>query len=230
MKVTKGQILKLGRRIGVDFTKVPFSEFVLGIKEESRQGNLLAAAKTAQSHLEDSPLYYTNLKNRDSENWIYLPSEVYIKRLPQLDTGKLKAWAVDGEFIRNHIFLDFTSGGNPARYKFVPKGEGWVDHILDYNEQAHTMKHESSEFNDMATGMSYSVAHDRANVKEGKLRNGTIDTGKQYDLARTFYRPSRIEKSEISKTEITKGGIPISKIIYKKHKPRKQYQPSLSKA
>ncbi len=229
MKLTKGQILSLGKKIGVDFAEVPLSEFLLGIKKEIKAGNLLDAAKEAQAHLKGNSLYYTQQVNRNSENWTYIPPEVYVKRLPQLDTGKLKAYTVDGNFVLNYIFQDYTQGGNPERYKFVPEGQIWIDNVLDHEEQSHTMKHEASEYNDMLSGMSYSDAHDKANLKEGILRHGTINVGKQYDLARDFYRPAQIKRNEIQRNEITRSGIPLNKIAHKRIKHQRQYHTSLAK-
>lgn len=206
-KLSREQLLNLGRKVGVDFKKIPLSEFTIGLEDEAEHkdvtgGDLTATARIAHAHLKDNPIYYTHYKNRLSkENWTYVPPEVYIKRLPQYDKGKFKAWAVDGEFIRNFIFLDFTQGGNPARYKYVKSNELWVDHILDADEQSKTINHEHDEFQDMLAGLSYSDAHDRANVKEGKLRNGTVDTTKQYDLARHYYRPEK-HMHKIKITEI----------------------------
>jgi hypothetical protein len=84
------------------------------------------------------------------------------------------AWIVDGTFVRDTIFIDFTEGGNPERYDFIPKGEIWIDNANEA-EAGFILLHELHESALMAGGMSYDKAHDAANVKESEARD---DPGK----------------------------------------------------
>lgn len=71
--VTKQEALHLGRRLKVDFTKIPFAQFRKGIDHEAEHDkggaldvlpgrrNLLGRAKIALAHLQEYPDYYTRL-------------------------------------------------------------------------------------------------------------------------------------------------------------------------
>jgi hypothetical protein len=95
----------------------------------------------------------------------------------------LAIYLVDGEKVRDSIDVDFTMGGNEARYSYVPPGEIWIDnadHVLD---RTATALHELIERDLMLHhGMSYDFAHDAANARERVFRR---------DLERR--RPSRFD-------------------------------------
>lgn len=81
-----------------------------------------------------------------------------------------KIYAVDAETIRNGPDIDFTTGGNPSRYRYVPPGEVWIENTLSPTDMAPTIVHELVEAKLMRGGMSYDDAHDRANAYEKTLR------------------------------------------------------------
>jgi len=60
-----------------------------------------------------------------------------------------KIFLVDGEKIRDNIFIDFVEGGNPARYSFIPKNEIWIEYIFSKEDIAATILHEYLECNYM---------------------------------------------------------------------------------
>jgi hypothetical protein len=92
----------------------------------------------------------------------------YIRPICKL--GAWAVWIVDGAYIRNNIFIDFTAGGNPERFGFIPAGEIWIDKDNEA-ELAFIQLHEMVEARLMADGMSYEKAHEAANVKESEARD-----------------------------------------------------------
>jgi len=82
----------------------------------------------------------------------------------------MSVWSVDGAAVRSELDLDFTIGGNPARYLYVPNGEIWVESWLSPVDAAATMVHEWTETRAMHLGETYSKAHDRADRAESAFR------------------------------------------------------------
>lgn len=91
---------------------------------------------------------------------------------------------VDAAAVRDWVDVDFTNGGNPSRYAYVPLNEVWVDvanmtaHPLDGMQIA---LHEVCEAILMEKdGLPYDAAHDAANVAERaareQFRNGEAAT------------------------------------------------------
>lgn len=84
---------------------------------------------------------------------------------------ELKVVLVDGEAIRKNVDVDFTMGGNPSRYAYVPTGELWVEKSLSLADMISTMVHESVEHRLMKNRqMSYNDAHGAANQMDADLR------------------------------------------------------------
>ena len=95
----------------------------------------------------------------------------------------MEIWVANGEFIRNNVYVDFTNGGNPGRYAFVPESEIWVE-ARTPNDFAATCVHEFVEcFNMIRKKKSYDEAHEIANRFERIVRNAVKD--KKIEL-RTF--------------------------------------------
>lgn len=85
-------------------------------------------------------------------------------------------WAVDGEMVRNEIDIDFTTGGNPSRYRYVPNNEIWVESTLKLNDFAAVVMHETFEYILMRYyKLSYDDAHDKSNIFEWKIRQTIKD-------------------------------------------------------
>ena len=79
-------------------------------------------------------------------------------------------WAVDGDFVRNNVHVDFCVGGNAARYRYVPEWEFWLD-VEKPDDRAATLAHELTETLLMRwKGLSYDTAHDMANTVEVPFR------------------------------------------------------------
>lgn len=97
-----------------------------------------------------------------------------LKRIHQEKLGTYKGytfWLVDGELIRDEVFLDFTEGGNPATYRFVPEHEVWIEKDMDSRGILPTMLHEYLEMCKMKDeGWTYDKAHTYASGIERDVR------------------------------------------------------------
>ena len=89
----------------------------------------------------------------------------------------VNVYLVDGTFVRDKIYDDFTEGGNDAAYPdFVPVNEIWIDGNMCLKDIEATIVHETTERTAMLTDdQSYDKDHDKANVAEGKFRAGDKD-------------------------------------------------------
>lgn len=86
------------------------------------------------------------------------------------DLPEVTIWLVDGKYVRDHIDLDFTEGGNGGRFEFIPDDEVWIDDTLDEAEWKDTISHELLERFMMSQGDSYDTGHEKANILEGAER------------------------------------------------------------
>lgn len=85
--------------------------------------------------------------------------------------GQWEIWFVDGEAIRDKVYVDFTQASNPVAFgNYVP----WRKIILDIANEKEADKnliHEVREMNGMMRkGLKYDPAHDRANEMETEGR------------------------------------------------------------
>lgn len=83
--------------------------------------------------------------------------------------------AVDGQVVRDLVDVDFTTGGNDARYRYVPPGEVWVERFLSPGDMAPVVLHELVEGALMrgevgGRRMGYDAAHEAANRAERPIR------------------------------------------------------------
>lgn len=87
-------------------------------------------------------------------------------------------WLVDGGVLRDEVDIDFTNGGNPEVYGYVPSGELWVE---DYKGSRRakditcTLLHELVEVTLMQQGQTYEDAHEAATAVEDQYRTRTWD-------------------------------------------------------
>jgi hypothetical protein len=77
---------------------------------------------------------------------------------------------VDGFAIRQKFDSDFSQGGHGWRYRFIPKGEIWVEERLEAQELPFVIGHECDEVELMREGMDYDRAHDVAKRREDAAR------------------------------------------------------------
>lgn len=78
---------------------------------------------------------------------------------------------VNGSYVRNHFDSDFIAGGNGYRYRWIPRGELWLDDSSPAAEWPYNAFHECHESEDMKHGASYEKAHDAAKRIEDRMRH-----------------------------------------------------------
>jgi len=131
-----------------------------------KQANKLASSvETAERDKSKSIIKLKSSKNK--EVVLKKVRKEFLKRY----SGNVKVWLVRGDLVRSLFYTDFTQGGHDKVYKFVPKGEVWIDDDLFKKERIFVVIHELYERYWMAKGMSYDKAHGRASKIEYQCRN-----------------------------------------------------------
>jgi len=126
------------------------------------------AAYAQEVEREKSKFYikYKKLKRAPKK----LIKKIHKKLFREWSTKKLRVWLVNGEVVRNYVFIPFTAGGHDLVYKFIPRGEVWIDDELIKKERIYTLIHELHERHLMSRGVKYDPAHDVALVIENFAR------------------------------------------------------------
>lgn len=123
--------------------------------------------KVAKINLTDRKEYYNSRVNKRD-------LEIENKGLKKVFLGTIagfKIYIVDGNYVRDKIDTDFTNGGNPARYAYIPPNTVWIDWLLVPKDSAACILHEIVEYISMRRdGLSYDRAHDMALLIENRLR------------------------------------------------------------
>lgn len=96
--------------------------------------------------------------------------DMHIRLWKGLEDG-VQVWLVDGRLIRSVFNIDFTAGGHPHVYEFVPFGEIWIDDDIKMHERGFVLLHELHEYNKMEEGMSYFNAHEESSKLEYYCRH-----------------------------------------------------------
>ena len=73
--------------------------------------------------------------------------------------------------MRNHFDSDFVAGGNGYRYRWIPRGEIWLDDTYPIEEWPFNAFHECHESEGMKGGKDYETAHDAAKRAEDRGRH-----------------------------------------------------------
>jgi len=90
--------------------------------------------------------------------------------LGEVDPHGREVVLVNGTHVRDHYDSDFSQGGNGFRYRFIPRGELWIDAQIHSSEWPFIAFHESHEAALMKTGVDYDHAHARAKRLENQAR------------------------------------------------------------
>jgi hypothetical protein len=97
--------------------------------------------------------------------------DVRSARICRLGTAEgREVWLVSGREVRDHAYIDFTLGGHGFRYRFIPKGEIWIDDAVAPEERPAILHHEVVEVGHMRAGMAYAPAHALASDAEIAFR------------------------------------------------------------
>ena len=84
--------------------------------------------------------------------------------------GPREVWLVSGRAVRDLFYVDFTLGGHGFRYRFIPRGEIWIDDAVHPAEHGAIVHHEMVEVDLMRRGLTYDEAHARASEAEIAFR------------------------------------------------------------
>ena len=88
----------------------------------------------------------------------------YLKR--DTTIGDLAVFVVDGQYVRNHIDIEFTNFGQHYRFPFIPKNELWLDREQSPGESGYFIEHMLIEHKLMSNGMNYADAVTEASAAE----------------------------------------------------------------
>lgn len=99
-------------------------------------------------------------------------------RLAGYESAPIAIYLVDGKYVRDNLYIDFTEGGNDMIYgggplskaDFIPQGEVWLDFDVNSAEMDFVLLHELTERRLMQGGMDYEKAHEGANQAEQAAR------------------------------------------------------------
>jgi hypothetical protein len=100
--------------------------------------------------------------------------QLAVRRRRNAEVGGRDVWVVDGRTVRDLAYVDFTLGGHGYRYRFIPRGEIWIDDAVRSLERAAVLHHEAVEVALMAGGMRYEDAHRRASRAEMQFRKRAL--------------------------------------------------------
>jgi hypothetical protein len=92
--------------------------------------------------------------------------------------GKAAVHLVDGRLVRQKLDPNFCFGGHHLVYKYIPRGEVWLDDAVDTAELRFIAVHELFELELMRAGKDYTNSHDFANAAEKEARRA--DGGAAY--------------------------------------------------
>lgn len=104
-----------------------------------------------------------------------IPDAVYVEPYLTLPDPQapIEVWRIDGAVVRGRYKTDYTEGGHGYVYRWVPKGQIWVEAALERSELPYIVTHEYLELRLMRDRkLSYDHAHDIAAKLEYRLREG----------------------------------------------------------
>jgi hypothetical protein len=102
-----------------------------------------------------------------------VPPEIYVEHYATLPDVKfpVDVWVIDAGLVRSLYKTDYTEGGHGYVYRWVPKGEIWIEHTLDHRELPFIVAHENLELRLMRDAkLDYDTAHEICSKVEFKLR------------------------------------------------------------
>jgi len=110
--------------------------------------------------------------DRITKNGTRIPrgEETHLYLWKKLENG-IGVWIVDGRLVRSIFNIDFTAGGHPQVYSFVPFNEVWIDNDIKQYEMGYVLLHELHEYNRMKEGIPYSIAHNESSNLEYLCRH-----------------------------------------------------------
>ncbi len=118
------------------------------------------------------------------------------RKLPYLEKigqrGRISIWRVDGSYIRTNMDEEFTNCGQHYRFKYIPKGEFWLDQEAAPDEQEFFIHYLTVEHRAMERGMSYEDAREVADKVQREDRERAGDVAKLTQDGRVLPDPSKV--------------------------------------
>ena len=114
-----------------------------------------------------------------------LVARVHKKLLEDWSAG-VQVWVVDGELVRDVLFIDFTEGGHDKVYDFIPPKEVWIDDDVRPEERRFILLHELYERRLMSGGWAYGNAHRDSSRLESHYRRhpGGLDAALRAEISK----------------------------------------------
>ena len=109
-------------------------------------------------------------------------TEALVAKVPKRfvrEIDGMKVFLVSGEYVRNHLEIDFTLGSHWV-FKdspYIPEGEVWIEETLAGFDREAIIFHEVFEVKLMRKGVPYEEAHARATEAERKFRQERLKGG-----------------------------------------------------
>jgi len=91
----------------------------------------------------------------------------------------MRVFLVSGEYVRNHLEIDFTLGSHWVfeDSPYIPDGEVWIEETLAGFDREAIVFHEVFEVKLMREGVPYPEAHAKATEAERKFRKNMLKGG-----------------------------------------------------
>ena len=155
------------------------------------------------------------------------PEGMPMLKVPTSYVSNISIYLVDGQYVRDNLWLDFTEGGHDLVYDWIPDNEVWIDFDINSSEVVYVMCHELIERLMMFEGMPYEEAHtvvacnleaylrenpDEAQAKfEELLGKQPLKETKSMKKIKTQYKTFRTEVKNVNKEDGTiEVNIPMS--------------------
>lgn len=89
----------------------------------------------------------TGVEYRNGRKHKRIPSALYHERYTVLPDPKqpTEVWRIDGTLARSYYKTDYTEGGHGYVYRWVPRGEIWIEKVLERDEIPYIVAHEYIE-------------------------------------------------------------------------------------
>ena len=161
---------RIRNRIDVDFTNghhhfsrqyVPLREVWLDREGRAPESRFWTQRQLFERELMARGLTYLQAVRR---------AAVYERRLRGPGQRSRRVRVVSGRAVRDLFYVDFTLGGHGFRYRFIPRGEIWIDDAVHPAEHGAILHHEMVEVDLMRRGLAYDEAHSRASEAEIAFR------------------------------------------------------------
>jgi hypothetical protein len=106
-------------------------------------------------------------------NWYKLSNKKpYLQKIKE--TNGFSVWAVDGDYIRDNVDLQFNNYGEHNKFDFIPKDEFWIDKESAKSEEVpFFINHMLIMSKEMGDGKTYDEAAEIAGENEEKEREKT---------------------------------------------------------